>query len=100
MLGAPLVVRRETSVLCFSETQEFTYLEEYPVRLIDRLPVYAGHNALRIIVIQFEYGKDFSGPGKDIFRTSRATGEPAEGHLSNFLHPVFYYYKEVPTGTH
>ena len=37
------------------------------------------------------------GPGKDIFRETRATGEPVEGHKSNFLHPVLYYYKQLPT---
>ena len=52
----------------------------------------------RIIVLLLEYGKDFSGPGKDIFRGDRATGQPEEAHRSNFLHPVFYYYQRLPTG--
>lgn len=39
-----------------------------------------------------------SGPGEDIFRSERATGDPQEAHVSNFLHPVLYYYKTLPTG--
>lgn len=46
-----------------------------------------------------EYGPDFSGPGKDTFRPDRATGDPLEAHLSNFLHPVFYFYSSIPSGT-
>ena len=56
-----------------------------------------GHEVDSLIAVVFEYGPDFSGPGNDIFRPDRATGEPSEGHRSNFLHPVFYYYKKLPT---
>ena len=45
-----------------------------------------------------EYGPDFSGPDKDTLRIDRATGDPLEAHRSNFLHPVFYFYKRPPTG--
>ncbi|XP_062607812.1 FAD-dependent oxidoreductase domain-containing protein 2-like [Saccostrea cucullata] len=76
---------------------EFDYLEEFPINLIDDLYKHSGHNATRIIAIVMEYGKDFSGPGNDIFRIDRATGEPAEAHQSNFLHPVLYYYDKLPT---
>lgn len=76
---------------------EFVYLEDYPINLIDELPQKSGHNATRIIAIVMEYGKDFSGPGNDVFRINRATGEPAEAHHSNFLHPVLYYYDKLPT---
>lgn len=51
-----------------------------------------------MLVVLLEYGKDFSGPGKDVFHGSRATGEPDEAHASNFLHPVLYYYEQLPTG--
>lgn len=50
-----------------------------------------------MIVLNMEYGKDFSGAGKDTFKSDRATGEPGEAHKSNFLHPVIYFYKEPPT---
>ena len=50
-----------------------------------------------VLVVVFEYGKEFSGPGKDTFSVDRATGDPSEAHTSNFLHPVFYYYKKLPT---
>ncbi len=59
---------------------------------------HTGHEVGPVIVLVLQYGANFSGPGNDIFRADRATGEPAEAHLSNFLHPVFYYYKTLPTG--
>ena len=33
----------------------------------------------------------------DPFKEERATGEVMEAHLSNFLHPVLYYYKNPVT---
>jgi hypothetical protein len=57
-----------------------------------------GHEASRIIVINMQYGASFSAPGNDIFRLDRATGDPAEAHQSNFLHPALYYYEKLPSG--
>jgi len=79
------------------DKQQVTILEEYPIKLVYDVEKFTGHKADRMVVMLFEYGKNFSGPGKDIFRTNRATGEPAEAHESNFLHPTFYYYKTPPT---
>ncbi|KAK7111989.1 FAD-dependent oxidoreductase domain-containing protein 2-like [Littorina saxatilis] len=85
-------------VAIFSEDGESVeYLEEFPINLIHDLPKHTGHNASRILAVVMEYGPDFSGPGKDIFRYDRATGEPSEAHTSNFLHPVLYYYETPPT---
>lgn len=85
--------------------QEVVALQEVPIRLLPQLDKRTGHSLVekygtgqRMIVMLFEYGKGFSGAGKDIFRPSRATAEPSEGHTSNFLHPVFYYYQSPPTG--
>ena len=72
-------------------------MEEYPIELLHELPERTGREVGKIIVFVLEYGPHFSGPGKDIFRLDRATGEPGEAHKSNFLHPVFYYYKSLPT---
>lgn len=33
---------------------------------------------------------------KDVFRLDRVTSDPDEAHKSNFLHPVFYYFEELP----
>lgn len=33
---------------------------------------------------------------KDVFRLDRVTSDPDEAHKSNFLHPVFYYFTELP----
>lgn len=52
----------------------------------------------QILVLNYEYGKNFSGPGKDTFDYKRAVGEAKDAHKSNFLHPVFYFYQSLPTG--
>ena len=82
----------------FSDGINFSYLEDFPVNLMHELDKQSGHKAQRIIVLVMEYGKDFSGPGNDVFRLNRATGESSDAHKSNFLHPVFYYFDELPTG--
>lgn len=88
-----------------------TFLQEFPVNLLHELPLHTGHEVNRgqgvnntghevsspVMVILMQYGHDFSGPGKDVFRYDRANGEPSEAHTSNFLHPVLYYYKDLPT---
>jgi hypothetical protein len=84
-------------IILHRNTMEYEYLEEFPVQLLPDLPSVSGRNASQIIVVSMEYGKDFSGPGKDIFGPQRATSEPALAHLSNFLHPVLYHYSALPT---
>ncbi|XP_045607554.2 FAD-dependent oxidoreductase domain-containing protein 2 isoform X2 [Procambarus clarkii] len=77
--------------------QNFEILKEFPVHLLARLEELTGREAGEVIVVLMEYGPDFSGPDKDTFRADRATGDPLEAHRSNFLHPVFYYYRKLPT---
>ena len=74
------------------------HCEEFPINLLHEFPERSGHQTTRVLVVVMEYGPDFSGPGKDIFRYDRATGEPSEAHQSNFLHPVLYYYETLPSG--
>ena len=78
---------------------EIEYYEDFPVNLIHEFPQHTGHQVEATIVMVLQYGMNFSGPGHDIFRGDRATGEPCEAHLSNFLHPVFHHFKKLPTGT-
>ena len=79
---------------------EVEYFEEFPVNLLHRLPDYTGRSFDEVIVLNFLYGANYSGPGKDVFRLDRATptGEASGAHNSNFLHPVLYHYKKLPTG--
>ena len=75
------------------------YLEEFPVQLLHQLPEQTGIPAPgAVLAVVMEYGQNFSGPGQDTFRGDRAKGEPIEADMSNFLHPVLYYYKWLPTG--
>ncbi|XP_041473338.1 FAD-dependent oxidoreductase domain-containing protein 2-like [Lytechinus variegatus] len=84
-------------VLLHKDTMEFEYLEEFPTLMLPWLQKASGHNHTEVLVVIMEYGKNFSGAGKDVFRSNRAVGEPEDGHLSNFLHPVIYHYKTIPT---
>lgn len=91
------------SVLCeviiFSEDETAaTYLPAYPCALVTRIPKVSGHPVPgKLVVVAMEYGKNASGPAKDVFREDRAVGTSREAHNSNFLHPVLYYYKKIPT---
>ncbi|WAQ97570.1 FXRD2-like protein [Mya arenaria] len=77
--------------------ETYTYLEEFPINLVHNLYEMSGHKGSKIIVLNLQYGPNFSGPGNDIFRLDRATGDPSDAHKSNFLHPAFYYYEKLPT---
>ncbi|KAK8726906.1 hypothetical protein OTU49_010120, partial [Cherax quadricarinatus] len=79
--------------------ETFELLQEFPVRLLARLEEMTGREAEEVIVHLMDYGPDFSGPDKDTFREDRAVGDPMEAHRSNFLHPIFYYYKKLPIET-
>ena len=54
-----------------------------------------GYPLKECIIQVLEYGKNFSGPGKDVFYKGRSVGQASIAHKSNFLHPVFYYYKDI-----
>ncbi|XP_022095421.1 FAD-dependent oxidoreductase domain-containing protein 2-like [Acanthaster planci] len=84
-------------IILHSDGMEYEYIEEFPLKLLPELSSVTRLNASQVIVVSMEYGKDFSGPGKDIFGPQRATALPELGHLSNFLHPVLYYYSALPT---
>lgn len=84
-------------IIILNENRTFTYLEEFPIHLIHKLPEMSGHAASRVIVLNLQYGASFSGPGNDVFRADRATGDPSDAHTSNFLHPCFYYYEKLPS---
>lgn len=51
-----------------------------------------------LFVIDMEYGRNFSGPDKDVFFYDRSVGHTEDAWRSNFLHPVVYYYRHLPTG--
>nr|CAB3246962.1 FAD-dependent oxidoreductase domain-containing protein 2-like [Phallusia mammillata] len=73
-----------------------TYLEAFPCALACKLPKVSGHKAPGAVMFMvMEYGKNFSGAGKDTFHEDRAQGSPNEAHRSNFLHPVFYHYDKL-----
>lgn len=79
-------------ILLPEDSNSAIYLEEVPIDVLAQFENYTGHSNQRYIVVNLQYGEDFSGPGNDVFREDRATGEPADAHNSNFLHPVLFYY--------
>ncbi|XP_066917263.1 FAD-dependent oxidoreductase domain-containing protein 2-like [Clytia hemisphaerica] len=84
-------------VMIIREDGNIEYLEEVGIGMLPKFKEHTGRNYNRVIVLNLEYGKNFSGPGKDPFKEDRATGDAQEAHASNFLHPVLYYYKgEIP----
>lgn len=81
----------------FRTTKTATYFEEYPVQLMNSFKENTGHTLNECIILVLEYGKNFSGPSKDVFHTGRSVGQASRAHKSNFLHPVFYYYLNIAT---
>ncbi|KAK3717351.1 hypothetical protein QZH41_011592, partial [Actinostola sp. cb2023] len=85
-------------VFIFRSDGTVDYYEEFPLKLVDKFEEYTGQPIGPMVVINMEYGRGYSGPGKDVFRSNRAAaaGVPSVAHLSNFLHPVLYFYKQPP----
>ncbi|KAH0616933.1 hypothetical protein JD844_028421 [Phrynosoma platyrhinos] len=85
-------------LVVFRNATKFEYLEEYPIGVLQDLEWRTGRKVQNgLFVIMMEYGKNFSGPDKDVFYYNRAVGEAQHAWQSNFLHPVIYYYKHLPT---
>ncbi|CAI5786092.1 FAD-dependent oxidoreductase domain-containing protein 2 [Podarcis lilfordi] len=85
-------------ILLKENATEFEYLEEYPVGVLQDLEWRTGKKVQNgLFVIVMEYGKNFSGADKDVFYYNRAVGEARHAWQSNFLHPVIYHYKRLPT---
>ena len=48
--------------------------------------------------MQFEYGRNFSGPAADVFHEGRVNADNLrEAWSNNFLHPMFYHYSSPPS---
>ncbi|XP_069766057.1 FAD-dependent oxidoreductase domain-containing protein 2 [Narcine bancroftii] len=87
-------------VLLQKNATKFEYLEEYPIGALPCLWENTGKKAENgLFVINLEYGSNFSKPEADVFHPRRSVGEPKHAWLSNFLHPVIYFYRHLPTET-
>ncbi|XP_037369542.1 FAD-dependent oxidoreductase domain-containing protein 2 [Talpa occidentalis] len=85
-------------VLLKENATAFEYLEEFPVQMLAQLETVTGRQARHgLFVITMEYGRNFSGPDKDVFFYDRSVGHMKDAWQSNFLHPVIYYYRHLPT---
>lgn len=69
------------------------------MQMLAQLEAVTGRQARHgLFVINMEYGRNFSGPDKDVFFYDRSVGYTEDAWQSNFLHPVIYYYRHLPTG--
>lgn len=69
------------------------------MQMLAQLETITGRSAKHgLFVINMEYGRNFSGPDKDVFFYDRSVGHIEDAWQSNFLHPVIYYYRHLPTG--
>ncbi|KAF5919815.1 hypothetical protein HPG69_009804 [Diceros bicornis minor] len=85
-------------VLLKENAAAFEYLEEFPMQMLAQLETITGRNARHgLFIINMEYGRNFSGPDKDVFFYDRSVGHTEDAWRSNFLHPVIYYYRHLPT---
>ncbi|XP_073429118.1 FAD-dependent oxidoreductase domain-containing protein 2 isoform X10 [Dendrobates tinctorius] len=82
------------------DSNNFEHLEEVPAGSIPTLGKSTGRKVYNtgVFILVMEYGKNFSGPDKDVFHYNRAIGDAKAAWLSNFLHPIIYYYKQLPSG--
>ncbi|KFQ75697.1 FAD-dependent oxidoreductase domain-containing protein 2, partial [Phaethon lepturus] len=97
---ADIILLRDPTVVVaiHRNATAFEYLEEYPVGVLAELEMQTGRKAPNgLFVVIMEYGRNFSGADKDVFYYNRAVGEAQHAWQSNFLHPVIYYYKRLPT---
>ncbi|CAG2211138.1 unnamed protein product [Mytilus edulis] len=94
----PLQKPYDQIIRCLGFRISFEYFEEFPVNLIRQFGQITGESISNksMIVLGLEYGEDYHGPSEDVFREDRAATEPRYAHLSNFLHPVLYFY-HVPS---
>ncbi|KAM4021437.1 FAD-dependent oxidoreductase domain-containing protein 2 isoform 2-T2 [Anomaloglossus baeobatrachus] len=86
-------------ILLGEDSMTFEYLEEVPAGCIPTVEKNTGRKVYDTgaFILVMEYGKNFSGPDKDVFHYNRAIGDAKAAWRSNFLHPVIYYYKQLPT---
>ncbi|CAF4124910.1 unnamed protein product [Rotaria socialis] len=68
------------------------FIEEYPARLLPRLEEIAGYRSENLLILNMQYGMNYSGAGRDVFAFDRVSASVDTADRSNFLHPVLYYY--------
>ena len=77
-------------VMVFRDDNKIDYYQAVGIGMLPEFQQHTGATFTRGIVLNMEYGKNFSGPGSDPFREDRATQDSQEAHTSNFLHPVIF----------
>lgn len=86
-------------ILLGADSTTFELLEEVPAGTIPTVDKITGRKVYDtgVFILIMEYGKNFSGPDKDVFYYNRAIGDAKAAWRSNFLHPVIYYYRQLPS---
>ena len=52
-------------ILIDKNLDQCRYIEEYPVGLLDRLEEISGYTSTHLLVLNMQYGMNYSGPGKE-----------------------------------
>jgi len=82
------------------DSNMFKYYEEFPIKNLKDFAYYAKMDKTEemksSIVLCKDYGRNFSGPGMDVFGPSRVVTSPDEAANSKYLHPWIYLFNNVP----
>uniref|UniRef100_A0A914DVJ9 Uncharacterized protein n=1 Tax=Acrobeloides nanus TaxID=290746 RepID=A0A914DVJ9_9BILA len=82
------------------DSNMFKYYEEFPIKNLKDFAYYAKMDKTEemkpSIVLCKDYGRNFSGPGMDVFGPSRSVTSPDEAANSKYLHPWIYLFNNVP----
>lgn len=71
------------------------YLEDVPIGAMTDAKGLTGHENGPFIIINYEYGPGFSGPGRDILDDGQGFTLAEQADKCGFLHPVLYYYEKT-----
>ena len=86
------------NIFSFRNGQMFKHFQNFPINLLSNFTAVAGSDITEFIVIVMQRNDNFFGPGKDTFRRGRFNASPENANASNSLHPVLYYYTQLPEG--
>ncbi|EDV20872.1 expressed hypothetical protein [Trichoplax adhaerens] len=81
-------------IIIIGHNHSHQYLEEVPVGIIPELKTETGRDIKNgFITLTFEYGKEFSGKGKDTLGPENYNHTAKTAHRSGNIHPIIRYYK-------
>ena len=71
-----------------SDHSSYTYLEEFPIDLLDTLSEKSGHQAESVIAVVMQYGANFSGKGPFTLRDCECESDIPNWQVNSL--PIFF----------